>query len=74
LAATHGYSLAIKLAAAVMLAGAVIVALAFEQVDFIPPDKAALEAAEAAVADPDYQALRGSSAMATVPDTTKATS
>jgi EmrB/QacA subfamily drug resistance transporter len=47
LAATDGYSLAIKLGAAVMACGAVVVAIAFEKVDFIPPDKLAVEAAEA---------------------------
>jgi EmrB/QacA subfamily drug resistance transporter len=47
LAATHGYSLTLKLGAAVMAAGAVVVAVAFERVAFIPPEKAALEAAEA---------------------------
>jgi Major Facilitator Superfamily len=47
IAATDGYSLAIKLAAAVMLAGAVVVAIAFEKVDFTAPDKLAVEAAEA---------------------------
>jgi EmrB/QacA subfamily drug resistance transporter len=47
-AATDGYALAVRLGAAAMLAGAVLVAVAFEKVNFIAPDKAALEAAEAA--------------------------
>ena len=51
LAATDGYSLMFKISAAVMAAGAVVVALAFERVDFIPVDKAALDAAKAAVAE-----------------------
>lgn len=49
LAATHGFSLVIELGVAVMAAGAVIVFIAFERIDFIPPDQAALEAAEAAL-------------------------
>jgi EmrB/QacA subfamily drug resistance transporter len=47
-AASDGYALAVRLGAAAMLAGAVLVAVAFEKVSFIAPDKAALEAAEAA--------------------------
>lgn len=51
LAATDGYSLMFKISAAVMAAGAVVVAFAFERVDFIPADKAALDAAAAAVGE-----------------------
>lgn len=47
MAAVDGYSLAIKLGAAVMAAGAVVVVTAFERVNFIAPDKLAVEAAEA---------------------------
>jgi hypothetical protein len=50
-AATHGYSLAIKLAAAVMVAGAIAVAITFEKVEFVPPAAMALEAAEAAAGE-----------------------
>jgi MFS family permease len=50
-ASVDGYSLAIKLGAAVMVAGAVVVALAFEKVDFTAPDKLAVEAAEAEASD-----------------------
>ena len=46
-AATDGYALSLRLGAAAMIAGAVLVAATFEKVAFIPPDKAALEAAEA---------------------------
>jgi EmrB/QacA subfamily drug resistance transporter len=47
-AATDGYALALRLGAAAMIAGAILVTILFEKVDFIAPDKAALEAAEAA--------------------------
>jgi EmrB/QacA subfamily drug resistance transporter len=46
-ASIDGYSLALKISAAVMLAAALSVALLFERVNFVPPDKLALEAAEA---------------------------
>jgi EmrB/QacA subfamily drug resistance transporter len=48
---TDGYALAIRLAAAVMAAGAIIVATTFEKVDFSAPDKLAIEAAEADAGD-----------------------
>ena len=51
LAVAHGFSLAIELGAAVMVAGAVIVFIAFERIEFIPPEKAALEAAESALGE-----------------------
>lgn len=47
IASIDGYSLAIKLGAAVMVAGAAVVALAFEKVDFTAPDKLAMKAAGA---------------------------
>ncbi|HEX4219516.1 MAG TPA: MFS transporter [Acidimicrobiales bacterium] len=50
-AATHGYSLAIELAAAVMAVGALAVAITFEKVEFIPPAAMALGAAEAAAGE-----------------------
>jgi hypothetical protein len=46
-AATDGYSLALKLSAAAMFIGAILVVTLFEQVEFIPPEELALEAAEA---------------------------
>lgn len=46
-AATDGYALALRIAAAVMVAGAVLVAAAFEKVGFIAPDEPALDAAKA---------------------------
>ncbi len=46
-ASVDGYSLALKISAGVMLAAAISVALLFERVSFVPPDKLALEAAEA---------------------------
>jgi predicted MFS family arabinose efflux permease len=45
-AATDGYSLSLRIAAVVMLAGVVIVTLLFERVPFVPPDAQALMAAE----------------------------
>ena len=42
-AATNGYLLALRLCAIVMAVGAVIALVAFEKVDFIPPEKAAIE-------------------------------
>jgi EmrB/QacA subfamily drug resistance transporter len=69
LAATHGYSLIIEIAAAVMAAGAVMVALTFERVDFIPPDKAALEVAEAGVGEVEIETPGGGLAIATLTDT-----
>jgi hypothetical protein len=51
IATTDGYALAIRLAAAVMAAGAIIVAAAFEKVDFTAPDKLATQAAEADAGD-----------------------
>jgi EmrB/QacA subfamily drug resistance transporter len=51
-ASTDGYSLAVKVAAALMLAGGVLVATVFERVEFIPPDRLAVEAAEAAAGEP----------------------
>ncbi len=57
-AATNGYLLALRLCAIVMAVGAVIALLAFEKVDFIPPEKAAIEIAEADAGliddDPDF--------------------
>jgi hypothetical protein len=57
-ASVDGYSLALKISAAVMVAAAISVALLFERVNFVPPEQLALEAAEAdagvtAVAAPD---------------------
>jgi hypothetical protein len=46
LAATDGYSLLLRIAALVMLVGAVIVTLLFERVPFVPPDAQALMAVE----------------------------
>jgi EmrB/QacA subfamily drug resistance transporter len=46
-AALDGYSFTLKLSAAVLIVGAVMVALLFEKVAFIPPEQAALAAAEA---------------------------
>ena len=51
-AATDGYSLALKLSAAAMWVGAILTIALFETVSFVPPDKLALEAAEAAVREP----------------------
>jgi EmrB/QacA subfamily drug resistance transporter len=50
-AATDGYSLALKLSAAAMFVGAILVVALFEQVKFIPPEELALEAAEAAAGE-----------------------
>ena len=47
-----------------MIAGAVLVAAAFERVDFIAPDKAALEAAEAAAGQADEAAETAAQAAA----------
>jgi MFS family permease len=47
-AATDGYVWALRLGAAAMVVGAIVVATLFENVAFIPPDQAALDAAEAA--------------------------
>jgi EmrB/QacA subfamily drug resistance transporter len=46
-ASTDGYIFALRIGAITMAAGAVLVAAIFEKVAFIPPDKAALEAAVA---------------------------
>ena len=51
-AATDGYSLALKLSAAAMFVGAILVVALFEHVKFIPPEELALEAAEAAAGEP----------------------
>jgi hypothetical protein len=50
-AATDGYAWALRLGAAAMVVGALVVVTLFEHVAFIPPDKAALEAAEAAAGE-----------------------
>ena len=47
IASTDGYSLAVKISAAIMFLGAITVAALFENVEFIPPDQIALDAAEA---------------------------
>jgi hypothetical protein len=49
LASSDGYSLAIKISAAIMLLGAIIVITTFERVDFVPPDQIALDVAEASL-------------------------
>jgi EmrB/QacA subfamily drug resistance transporter len=51
-ASTDGYSLAVKVAAATMFAGAILVATVFERVEFVPPDQLAVEAAESAAGEP----------------------
>jgi EmrB/QacA subfamily drug resistance transporter len=47
-AATDGYVWALRLGAAASIIGAIIVATLFEHVTFVPPEQAAIEAAEAA--------------------------
>jgi EmrB/QacA subfamily drug resistance transporter len=47
-AATDGYALAVKLSAGAMLAGAILVAVLFERVEYVAPDQLAVQAAEAA--------------------------
>jgi EmrB/QacA subfamily drug resistance transporter len=51
-AATDGYSLILKLSAASMFVGAILVVALFETVKFVPPDELALEAAQAAAGQP----------------------
>jgi EmrB/QacA subfamily drug resistance transporter len=51
-ASTDGYSLAVKISAACMFSGALLVAALFERVEFVPPDQMAIEAAEAAAGEP----------------------
>jgi EmrB/QacA subfamily drug resistance transporter len=46
-ASTDGYALALRIAAGVALAGAVLVATVFEKVTFVPPEQLAMAAAEA---------------------------
>jgi len=55
-AATDGYALALRLAAAVMVAGAILVAAAFEKVGFMAPDQQPLDAAEASAGQDDEAA------------------
>ena len=51
IAATDGYALALKLSAAAMFVGAILGAVLFEHVKFVPPEELALEAAEAAAGE-----------------------
>jgi EmrB/QacA subfamily drug resistance transporter len=51
IAATDGYSLVLKLGAAAMFIGAILVAALFERVKFVSTEELAIEAAEAAVGD-----------------------
>ncbi|MEZ0093643.1 DHA2 family efflux MFS transporter permease subunit [Streptacidiphilus sp. EB129] len=57
-AATDGYVWALRLAAAAMIVGAIVVATLFEKVAFTPPDKQALEAAEASAGELSMSAAR----------------
>jgi EmrB/QacA subfamily drug resistance transporter len=50
-ASTDGYALAIRIGSGVMLAGAVLVLTLFRDVQFIPPEELALEAAESAAGE-----------------------
>jgi EmrB/QacA subfamily drug resistance transporter len=50
-ASTEGYALAVRIGAGVMLAGAVLVLTLFRDVQFIPPEELALEAAESAAGE-----------------------
>lgn len=50
-AATDGYSLALKLSAAAMFIGAILVVVLFERVRFVSPEELAIRAAEATVAE-----------------------
>jgi MFS family permease len=51
-AATAGYVWVLRLGAAIMVLGAIVVATLFETVPFIPPDKRALKTAEAMAGAP----------------------
>jgi len=69
-AATNGYIWALRLGAAVTAAGAVVVATLFERVEFIPPDQAAIEAAEASagrVTEPERKAAGVAAATTETP-------